>query len=354
MAVIGAIVALSVLIIVHEAGHYIVAKWCKMRVERFSLGFGPSVFGRVYKGTLFQVAPIPFGGFVEIRGMNLVEDVDPEDDSAYPNRPPWQRFLTIFAGPATNYLFASLLVFLVFAVAGMATDSSRLVISAIAPGFHADGVLEVGDRLISLQRLRDPEPIEIYNSTGLSGLVHESAGEPITLVIERGGKRLTVEMSATPDPDNTFGDEPQYRLGIAPRAEPSDVGLLTAASYAVYYPVGFTEIIIKGWYDIITGELEPEVRGPVGIAEETTKVIDSGWINTFVFVAALNIYIGLFNLLPLPALDGGRLVFLVYEMATRRRANPKIESTVHMVGLMLLLLLMVLVTAKDCSRLISG
>ena len=108
-----AIAALGFLIVVHEGGHYFVARWCRMRIERFRIGFGPGVLKRTSKktGTTFQLAPIPFGGFVEIRGMNIAEDVDPDDRFAYPNRPVWQRFITIFAGPATNYLSAIVLAF---------------------------------------------------------------------------------------------------------------------------------------------------------------------------------------------------------------------------------------------------
>src|SRR3954469_15508095 len=105
--VVGAILALGFLIMVHEAGHLIVARWCGMKVERFSIGFGPGILRwKSKKGTIYQLAPIPFGGFVEITGMNLAEDVDPDDPLAYPNRPVWQRMATIFAGPFTNVLAA--------------------------------------------------------------------------------------------------------------------------------------------------------------------------------------------------------------------------------------------------------
>ena len=111
MGFVLAILALGFLIVVHEAGHYVVARWCKMRVERFSVGFGPGILKHKGKhGTVFQLAPLPFGGFVEIRGMNIAEEVDPEDLQAYPNRPAWQRFLTILAGPATNYIFAAVVM----------------------------------------------------------------------------------------------------------------------------------------------------------------------------------------------------------------------------------------------------
>ena len=101
MYILLAIASVAFLIVVHEGGHYVVARWCKMRVDRFSIGFGPGILKKRSKktGTVFQLAPIPFGGFVEIRGMNIAEDVEPDDVHAYPNRPAWQRFVTIFAGP---------------------------------------------------------------------------------------------------------------------------------------------------------------------------------------------------------------------------------------------------------------
>src|SRR6476646_62852 len=112
--------ALAFLIVVHEGGHYFVARWFGMRVDRFSIGFGPGIFKKTDKrGTLFQVAPLPFGGFVEIKGMNI-----PEDVAAYPNKPAWQRFLTIFAGPATNYLSAIVLAFGLYTCHGVASEVS--------------------------------------------------------------------------------------------------------------------------------------------------------------------------------------------------------------------------------------
>src|SRR5437763_1832993 len=116
-----AFISVAFLIVVHEAGHYAVARWCGMRIERFSLGFGHGILKHRSKktGTVFQLAWIPFGGFVEIKGMNFMEEVDPDDRSAYPNRPAWQRFITIFAGPATNYLSAVVLMFALYTCHGM-------------------------------------------------------------------------------------------------------------------------------------------------------------------------------------------------------------------------------------------
>ena len=144
MPLILAILAVGFLIVVHEGGHYFVARWCSMRIDRFSVGFGPAILKTTSKrtGTTFQLAPIPFGGFVEIRGMNIVEEVDPDDRQAYPNRPAWQRFLTIFAGPATNYLSAVVMAFALYTCHGL-ESSDRRVVEAVLPGYDAAAKLAI-------------------------------------------------------------------------------------------------------------------------------------------------------------------------------------------------------------------
>ncbi|HTM19564.1 MAG TPA: site-2 protease family protein, partial [Kofleriaceae bacterium] len=145
-----------------------------------------------------------------------------------------------------------------------------------------------------------------------------------------------------------------YRIGIGLNFERErrDEGVIAAFGHALWYPVAQTKIIVGGLYKVIRGEEKGELAGPVGITTVIKESIAAGWITVIELLMILNVYLGLFNLFPLPALDGGRLVFLGYEMATRRRANPKIEATVHMVGIMALLVLMVLVTYKDIARLL--
>lgn len=359
----GAIVAISLFIIAHEAGHYLVAKWCKMDVERFSLGFGPAILGWTYKGTLFQIAPIPFGGFAQIRGMSIAEEIEPDDIHAYPNRPAWQRFATLFAGPATNYLFAMFLAFILFAAAGMPSGTAWYLVSSVDPAFDAAGKLEPGDQIVSIQRAGDTAPVDVYfryqgeqPSQSLAALVHESQGQPMAVTVRRNGEERTVQVAAKQDPELAWDaetGEKQYRLGIVLeyQEERISVGVLGALGYAIYFPIELTSRHLVYLSRMITGEVEGELTGPVGIASAIKEAIVAGWIDALWLLILINVSVGLINLLPLPALDGGRLVFLLYEMATRRRANPKIEATVHMVGILFLLLVMVAVTFKDCSRL---
>jgi regulator of sigma E protease len=360
MSVLGALLAISLLIIVHEAGHYLAAKWCKMRVDRFSIGFGPAIARWKRKETQFQLAPIPFGGYVEIRGMNIAEEVDRNDPYAYPNRPTWQRFLTILAGPATNYVFAIVLALFLFTLAGVPGGTSRYVVLGVNDGFDAKGKIEPGDVIVSIQRQSDPAPVAVYYryqdsqpAQPLGDLVHASGGAPIQVTVLRDGSERTLQLVPRQDPQdvNKETGEQQYRLGIRLDEERFDVGFVGAIGYAVRFPIEQTKLNLIYMYKMITGEVKGELTGPVGITHAMTQTIEVvGWIKALELLVLFNVLVGLFNLLPIPALDGGRLVFLVYEMATRRRPNPRFEATVHMVGIMLLLLVLVVVTIKDIAR----
>jgi regulator of sigma E protease len=345
-----AILAIGFLIIVHEAGHYFVARWCGMRVERFSIGFGPGIIKRKSKktGTTFQIAPIPFGGFVEIRGMNIAEEIDPDDKTAYPNRPAWQRFVTIFAGPATNYLSAIVLCFIFIMARGVPTG--YWAVDEVQDGSAAHGKLEPGDRIVSV----DGQPVwregPRGEEVGVSERVNAARGKPVVVRVRRAGTDVDVTLTPTgttsflavPIPDTTV-----YRLGIGLIGERRDAGVGESAVAAVKFPVEMTGKLLGGLKRVITGEEELRPQGPVGIAEEFRKAFDEGFLYGIYMLMILSVWVGLFNLLPLPALDGGRLLFLTYELVTRRRANPRVETTIHMVGILVLLVLMVLITFGD-------
>lgn len=348
------------LIIVHEAGHYIAARWCDMRVQRFSLGFGPAIFTRRRGETDFTIGPIPFGGFVQIDGMLISDDVDPEDPRAYPNRPVWQRFLTIFAGPATNYLAAIALAFVLYNVQGVRSGVGHHIVSGINESSDAVGKLEVNDVIV---QVGDRDVYAIYDSKrpAMTFIDHvqKARDEPLKVTVLRDGEPVTVSLVAKPNPDfdpnKDYGDArppPAYLIGITLSAEEkrTDVGVLAAAGHAFAYPVRQTKQIIGDLYAWGKGDAEGELMSVVGITAEVKRQIDRGWTYLLQMLMLLNVYLGLFNLFPLPALDGGRLVFLGYEMVTRRRANPKIEQYVHMVGIMALMLLLVVVTYNDCAR----
>lgn len=344
MSIFWAIVAIGLLIVVHEAGHFVVARLCKMRVEKFSLGFGPALlkWKRRPDSTQFQLAPIPFGGFVEIKGMNIVEEVDPNDPTAYPNRPVWQRFLTIFAGPATNYLFAIVLAFTLFHCAGIKTrvGPSEWQVSKTEEGMPAHGKVEACDKFLAI----DGQPL----TRAFTDHIADLGGRAAVFTIDRKGEKLDITMQPAQDAEG------RWRLGVhiaeLVKFERRTVGLGDALGEALVYPVNATKEMTANVVDMVTGKAKGEVSSVVGITQHVSNTIDVGWAETIALLMMLNVWLGLFNLLPFPALDGGRLVFLAYEMVTRRRANPKLEATVHMVGVLVLIVLIVVVTVNDCRR----
>jgi regulator of sigma E protease len=361
VTVLGAILGLGLLIVVHEAGHFVVARLCGMRVERFSIGFGPGVLRwRSKAGTLFQIAPIPFGGFVEIKGMSIAEDVEPDDTKAYPNRPVWQRIATIFAGPGTNYLTAVVLGFVLFNCAGMLQERPIYYgVSKVTEGFDSAQKLKPGDRLVSINGtplfLKGPDG----KSTPLCVATSKIVDGVAKLEIIRDGKPMSVEVKTKFDQpkDETYdADTPKecrgarWMLGITPESQSDreQVAVHKAAWHALRYPFDFTVKYFEGIYQVIKGKEKAEVKGPVGMTQMIKAQIEAGWISAINILIALNILLAIMNLFPLPGLDGGRLAFLGYELVTRRRANPKVETTVHMVGILILMVILVMVTVKEC------
>jgi regulator of sigma E protease len=344
-----AILSLGVLIVVHEAGHYFVARWSGMRVERFSLGFGPGILKWRHKGTQFQIAPIPFGGFVQIVGMNPHEEYDEKDPSVYPNRPAILRFLTIFAGPFTNILFASLLIFIVFVFAGSDMRTGRVQIDAVPADGASAGKLVPADVILTLGGepiLSDPDadPTLIFRDR-----IQKSEGRPIELTVMRKGNEEAITIVPRKSPQGSW----LLGVQISPEIKRQRVGVGTAAIGSFVYTIDRSREILGGLWEIVRGRAKADVIGPVGMTEMIQKQVKAGWVSAFEFLALLNVYLGLFNLLPLPALDGSRLAFLAYELGTRRRPNPKVETAVHMAGTVVLLVIMVLVLFKDIKRVIG-
>jgi regulator of sigma E protease len=331
-----AVIGLGLLIVLHEGGHFLVARWCGMRVERFSIGFGPTLIGFKRKGTIFQIAPIPLGGFVQITGLNPGEEFDHNDPYVYPNRPRWMRLLTILAGPAANYLTAIVLMLIVGLAYGMPSKTQQISELSVGKPAAAAG-LAAGDVLVSANGRA------VSADAPISDVIAAAKGTPVKIDVLRKGQPMS--FSVTPE-RLPSGD---YRIGVGIGAAGRvPVSFPAAVKEAVVYPYYASLGILANLYDIVRGKFSlDDLSGPVGITKQIAKAASRGAVDFLGIVIMISVYLGLFNLLPLPALDGGRAVFLLVESVRRRQVSPRVEAAIHSVGFVLLLGVLLIVSFKD-------
>jgi regulator of sigma E protease len=335
-----AALGLAVLMVVHEGGHYLAARKFGMRVVKFSIGFGPVLYKHQPKGspTVYQVAIIPFLAYVQIAGMNPYEEIDPEDPGSYTNASLWARITTIAAGPLANYLFASVLFFAGYMLSGKAVadeHSLKVNVPHEGPAHVAD--LRDGDRILSINGEHIPDWEHLKKA------ISAHPGEKIDVEIERGSENVHLGITPGPKGDKKF----EGKIGILPEYKMVPVTVSEAVVLSVTEPAKFVALQVVGLARTITGKEKPELSGPVGIVRQAAGAVRSGPGDAFQFLGQLSAYLGFFNLLPFPALDGGRLLFLAFEAASRRRADAKVEAKVHAVGLLMMLTLIAVVTYTE-------
>jgi regulator of sigma E protease len=346
LAIVAAVLAVSLLVVVHEAGHMLAARRFGMRVDRFSVGFGPVVASFRRGETEYAVSALPLGGYVRIAGMAAGEDVSPDDPHAYANQAAWRRFLVILAGPAMNYVAAVVIGALLLATVGLRAPDPAPRVGTLVPGMPAaQAGLVPGDRILSVAGT----PVATF--TDLVAELRRHPGEAIALDAVRGdgpgAERLQVRI--TPRDEGGVGrvgfSQAQLVVRRAPLAAVADgVRLTNAAAVAQ----------VSAFASVFSGRQKAELSGPVGIAQELVRGARQGAEPFLALVWTISIVLAILNLFPVPALDGGRLAFLAWEMVTRRRVNERVESFVHFAGMIALLLLLLAVTVfKDLARLVG-
>ncbi len=335
------IAAFGALVVIHELGHFAVARLCRMRVERFSVGFGPVILRGQRRETEWAVSAVPFGGYVRIAGMGPTDEVAEGDRGAYANQPAWRRFAVIAAGPAMNYAFAVLLAIAIVASVGLRQlDTSAAFGGVVAGGPAERAGLRAGDRVLAV----DGRPVASWEALVAEIVAHP--GRPAALTVARG-TAPPFTLTATPDDAGGRG-----RLGVEQPVRLVKAGALDAVAAGVRLTNARAGEILAGLGQMVTGRQRAELRGPVGIAQEMAHSARAGAAPFLNLVWFISIALALFNLLPIPALDGGRLVFLVYEIVTRRRVNGRVEQVVHLAGFVALFGLLIAVTLfGDLARL---
>jgi regulator of sigma E protease len=340
-----AILGLAILMVVHEGGHYLAARRFGMRVTKFSIGFGPTLFKHKPKDspTTFQIAIIPFLAYVQIAGMNPYEEHDEKDPASYANASLFARVVTISAGSLANYLFASVFMFFGFILGGNTVqDEMRVRVAPEGAAAHAVAAdpsvgpgIKDGDNILSVNGER------IGDWDNLKRAIGAHPGEEIDVEVERKGQRIHFRPKPAADGEN------KGRILIGPQLKVVKVSVGEAAILSVKEPPKVVYALVRGLVRMITRQDKPELAGPVGITREVAAAVRSGAGDAFRLLGIISAYLGGFNLLPIPALDGGRLIFLGFEAASRRRADAKIEAKVHAVGLLMFLALIAVVTFTE-------
>ncbi|MFH1784185.1 MAG: RIP metalloprotease RseP [bacterium] len=331
----------GIVVFFHELGHFIAAKKSGVRVEKFSLGFGPELFGFTKGDTRYLVSLVPLGGYVKMAGENPEEGKESAPDE-FLVQPWYKKVFIVFSGPVMNFVLAVLLFALVAFVWGIPvpkTDEARIgEVSAGSPAERAG--LKKGDLIMSIDEKR------VSDWEDMSRIIHYSANKELELILARKDQELTVNV--TPE----FNEQSHVGLiGIAAPFDMVKMNMFQSAMTGIEQTADWSVLIVKfiGW--MVMGKVKAEVSGPVGVGQLIAKVAKTGFENLLYFIGIISVHLGIFNLLPVPILDGGHIMFFTVEGIKGSPIDPKKLNIAQIVGMTLLIALMLFATYKDFLRL---
>lgn len=339
------LVIISVIVIAHEGGHCVIGKMSGIGVKEFAIGLGPTIWG-IRKGeTMYSIKLLPFGGVTIFEG----EDPDEEDSpKSFRRAPVSARFATVFAGPFMNFVLSFVLSLIVIGSVGYDLP----VLQSVIEGYPAqEAGLQAGDRIVSI----DGRRMEIYRDITLWTMFN--GGKEASVVYERDGAQY--QTTITPKYDE---EEGRYLFGFRGPEGYTKGGPLQVLRYSLTEVRYWIEVTLKSIIMMFRGQLTvDDLSGPVGVADVVGDVYESSkpagayyiWINMLSLVVLLTADLGVMNLLPFPGLDGGRLLFIIYEAVTRRKPNEKVEGIINMAGMSFLIVLMFYVLFNDITRMMK-
>jgi len=340
------VIALSVLVLVHEFGHFFAAKITGVRVEEFGLGLPPKIIGKKWKGTVWSLNWLPIGGFCKLYG----EDSEEKETFAFNHKNPWQKALIVLGGVFMNMVLAITIFAIVYTITGIPTETDRVSVIGVAKNSPAEMAgIKVDDWI---QKVGS---VEITKGNQLTEEVGKYKGEKITLVVNREGRPQGVPILVRENPPAGEGS-----LGVV-----ISNTVMTPIRWWEFYKgigAGFKEAYFWGKiiFDGVTkmvgglfvGQVPKDVTGPIGMFNATSSIrMSQGFLAVIHFFGIVSVNLAVVNVLPFPALDGGRIIFVIYELIFRKKANQKLEMMVNNLGMMILLSLIVLISVGDVMRL---
>ena len=338
MYIILALLLLDLMVVVHEGGHFLMARLCGIEVVEYAVGMGPLLCQRkTRRNTMISLRLLPVGGY-----CMFYDEEEGKDPRALNNQPRWKRALTIAAGPVMNFITAFLAIVIFLSVFGLTTPVS--MVGSVEANSAAAG-LEVGDRISAVNGKEVASPAEI------SMEISASDGNTVALTIDRDGRKM--EISINPFYDT---EAERWRVGFSFAQRRQRIPLSESIPFSAHYNAESAMLIIKTLKGLITrGQGAEGVTGPVGTVYAISEMTRTGGIDmVFELLAVISVNLGIMNLLPIPGLDGSRLIFLVVEAVRRKPISPEIEAKIHLAGFVLLIGLMLVLTYKDIIGIATG
>lgn len=341
LSIAAVVFTFGLVIFLHELGHFIGCRISGMKVEAFSLGFGPELFGRTRGNTRYSIRAIPLGGYVKPAG-ELMEEASGAPDE-YFSKPWYARLGVCLAGPAMNYILAFFLFTGVVISVGEPVPSDNPVIGEISEGFPAQNAgIKAGDTILSINGTNTAKWSDITD------IIHSNPEKELTIVYSRDNNKTTVKLTAK---KGQVGDKTLGLVGISPVIDYKPISFFSAVSNGAYQCWYWTKLTVTTLASNIKKREKPDLAGPIGIVNVVSKAAHSGFSDFIYLIGLISVAIGFFNLLPIPLVDGGQSLLFILEGITRKKPTLQIMGYINTAGLAFLLFIFIFASYNDVMRL---